>query len=71
MIVSLPDSNLLPEVFKVTYLMAKIERLKAVTDSYWYQKIQLNYSIWEIRWKTRDLSAYFKTIPECIGLVIT
>lgn len=34
MIVSLPDSNLLPEVFKVTYLMAKIERLKAVTDSY-------------------------------------
>lgn len=33
MIVSLPG-NLLPEVFKVTYLSPKIEKLKAVIDSY-------------------------------------
>lgn len=33
MIVSLPG-NLLPEVFRVTYLPPKIEKLKAATDSY-------------------------------------
>lgn len=53
MIVSLPG-NFLPEVFKMTYLSPKIEKLKAVIDSHWYYKIQLNYSSWEIR-KLKDL----------------
>lgn len=48
MFVSLPG-NLLPEVCKVTYISSKIEKLKAVIDSDWYCKIQLNYSRWEIR----------------------
>lgn len=33
MIVSLPG-NFLPEVFKMTYLSPKIEKLKAVIDSH-------------------------------------
>lgn len=41
--------NLLPGIFKVTYLSPKIEKLKASIDSFWYYKIQLNYSSWEIR----------------------
>lgn len=59
MIISLPG-NLLLEVFKVTNLLPKIEKLKTVIDSYQYYRKQLNYSSLEIRkLKGRLFSSFF------------